>query len=70
MKNDTKGHGLTSDNTSGCVSILMNGKEIRSRYFTNRYMRREIQDQWDKEIKRLQKLNKEHDFEISIILHI
>lgn len=70
MRNDKQGHGLTSENTSGCVSIFMNGKEIRSRYFTNRYMRREIQDQWDKEIRRLQKLNKEHDFEINIILHI
>lgn len=70
MRNDTKGHGLTGDNTSGCVSIHMNGKEIRSRYFTNRAMRREIQAQWDQEIKRLQRLNKEHDFEIRIILHI
>lgn len=70
MRNDTKGHGLAGDNTSGLLPLYMDGKEIRSRYFTNRAMRREAQAQWAEEIKRLQRLNKEHDFEIRITLEL
>ena len=70
MRNDTHGHGLAGDNTQGHVSLYMDGKEMRSRYFTNRTMRREIMLQWKQEIVRLQKLNKEHDFEMRITLHI
>lgn len=70
MRNDTQGHGLTAPNTVGYVTLYMDGKEIRTRYFTNRGMRRDIIKQWTEDAKRLHKLKSKRTFEISIRLEL
>lgn len=59
--------GLTDEQTSGLIYMIMDEQIIRTRRFTSRSMRRNIMKQWNVEIKRM---TKKHTFELRIKLII